>query len=472
MATTRLIPYHASKAESILSAIKESLDYGKNPKKTRNGELISFYACDPRTADLEFLLAKQQYEFVTGRKQPKEKDVLMYQIRQSFKPGEISPEEANRLSYELAMRFTKGNHAFIVTTHEDKEHIHSHIYFNSTRLDCKKKFRNFWGSSFAIRRLSDHICIENGLSIIENPKPSKGSYNTWLGNKKLSNREQLRRDIDCIFEKNPSDFDEFLREIKSAGYIVKQGKNLTFNKPSFDRAIRCNSLKGNYTEEAIQKRLEDNKNILSKEPTENKMFFYNETVKVNLLIDVENSIKAKNSPGYEQWAKIFNLKQAAQTLIFLQENKLDEYEKLEEKIKQTTEKFNELSDEIKATESEISKINTIQRHIGNYRKTRDVYTEYRKAGYSKKSLSEHEGDIILHKAAKKAFDDLGIKKLPSIKELQTEYTVLKSKKSRLYNEYRQSKTDLKNLSAAKANTDRLLQYSEKEKVQQTIRFPK
>ena len=107
--------------------------------------------------------------------------MLAYQIRQSFVPGEITPEEANRLGRELAMRFTKGNHAFVVCTHIDKAHIHNHIIFNSTSLDCTRKFRNFWGSTKAARRLNDTICIENGYSIVENPRPHGKSYNKWLG---------------------------------------------------------------------------------------------------------------------------------------------------------------------------------------------------------------------------------------------------------------------------------------------------
>ena len=97
--------------------------------------------------------------------------VGMYHVRQSFKPGEITPEEANRLGVEFAKRFTKGRHAFVVCTHIDKSHVHNHIIWSAVNLDCDRKFRNFWGSTRAVRRLSDTICIENGLSIVENPKP-------------------------------------------------------------------------------------------------------------------------------------------------------------------------------------------------------------------------------------------------------------------------------------------------------------
>ena len=180
MATSRLMKRHVDKGRSILASIAQSLDYGMNPSKTRNGDLISAYECDPRTAALEFVLAKKQYAAITGREQPPERDVLLYQIRQAFPKGEITPEDANRIAHELAMRFTKGRHAFIVCTHEDKEHIHSHIYFNSTTLDCDRKFVDFPFSAFALRRMNDYLCVENGFSIIKNPKQGKGNVDRLL----------------------------------------------------------------------------------------------------------------------------------------------------------------------------------------------------------------------------------------------------------------------------------------------------
>ena len=152
----------------------------ENPKKTDNGRLISCYECDSRIADAEFAYSKKIYQTKSGR-EPKKNDVIAYQIRQSFKPGEIRPEEANRLGYELAMRFTKGQHAFIVCTHIDKAHCHSHIIFNSVNLDCTRKFRDFLGSGKAIGRLSDTICIENGYSVIAEPKKYQGlSYDVKI----------------------------------------------------------------------------------------------------------------------------------------------------------------------------------------------------------------------------------------------------------------------------------------------------
>ena len=87
-------------------------DYDQNPKKTRDGELVSSYKCSPESAAEKFEISKQLYVATTGRSQPKKRDIIMYRIIQSFKPGEISPEDANRIGYELAMAFTKGKHPF------------------------------------------------------------------------------------------------------------------------------------------------------------------------------------------------------------------------------------------------------------------------------------------------------------------------------------------------------------------------
>ena len=180
MATTRIIPLHAGKGRTVGKAISDIIDYVKNPEKTDHGRLITSYQCDSRVADAQFLLDKQTYAARTGRVRGAD-DVIAYHLRQSFVPGEITPEEANRLGVELARRFTKGKHAFIVCTHIDKAHVHNHIIWNSTTLECDRKFRNFWGSTRAVHRLSDTICIENGYSIVEAPKRRGQSYNKWLG---------------------------------------------------------------------------------------------------------------------------------------------------------------------------------------------------------------------------------------------------------------------------------------------------
>ena len=210
MATTRLMALHIGKGRSFSTAIRDIINYVENPEKTERGQLITSYQCSSQIADAEFLLFKKQYIQKTGRTRGAD-DVIAYHLRQSFVPGEITPEEANRLGRELAMRFTKGNNAFIVCTHVDKKHIHNHIIFSAVNIDRTRKFRNFLKSGMALRRLNDTICVENGYSIVETPKRKGQSYNKWLGeNAKPSHREVIAEVIDEILAQKPKTFAELL----------------------------------------------------------------------------------------------------------------------------------------------------------------------------------------------------------------------------------------------------------------------
>ena len=453
-----MLQRHANEGESIAEAIRDCLDYGKNPEKTEDGKYISSYECDPATVAAEFLLAKASYKAMTGREQKKGSDVLCYQIRQSFYPGEITPEEANRISYELAMRWTKGRHAFIVTTHTDKQHIHSHIYYNSTTLDCTRKFRNFWGSSFALRRLSDRLCLENGLSIVENPKPrSKGkfrNYGEWqAGQKKpLTYQDRLRAALDTALAKRPADFPAFLSLMEQAGYEVKQRRGvISFRAPDQERFTRLRSatLGEGYSEADIRAALSGSR----QRPGQPRQ-------KISLAIDIQSRLQGKG-PGYERWAKVFNLKQMAAALAYLQDNGLTDYEQLEQKATAATEHFHKLSDQIKSTEAALHtnmelKVATVQ-----YAKTRPVFEKYKASKYSKKFLAEHEADIELYRAACADFKAiLGGAKLPKMDTLKEEGRKLSEQKKKLYAEYRKTKADMQEVTTIKANIDYLLGYSE------------
>lgn len=434
------------------------MDYGKNPEKTENGKYISSYECDPATVAAEFLLEKASYKAMTGREQKKGEDVLCYQIRQSFYPGEITPEEANRVSYELAMHWTKGRHAFIVTTHTDKEHIHSHIYYNSTTLDCSRKFRNFWGSSFALRRLSDRLCLENGLSIVENPKPrSKGkfrNYGEWLAGRKrpLTYQDRLRAAIDTALAKRPADFPEFLSLMEQAGYEVKQRRGaVSFRAPGQERftRLRSDTLGESYGEADIKAALSGSR----QRPGQPRQ-------RVSLAIDIQAKLQGKG-PGYERWAKVFNLKQMAAALVYLQDNGLTDYEQLEQKATAATERFHKLSDQIKSTEAALHTNMELKAATVQYAKTRPVFEKYKASRYSRKFLAKHEADIELYRAACADFKRiLDGGKLPKMDTLKEDGRKLSEQKKKLYAEYRKAKADMQEVTTIKANIDYLLGYAE------------
>ena len=425
MATTRLMPLHIGKGRTVSTAIADVIDYVENPQKTDNGKLITGYACDTRTADAEFLLSKRQYFQLTGRRRGN--DVIAYHLRQAFKPGEVTPELANEIGRELAMKLTKGNNAFVVCTHIDKHHIHNHIIINSVNLDCTRKFRNFWNSSFAIRRINDKLCLEHGLSIVENPKPSKGHYGTWLGDdQKVSYQEQLRRIIDTVLEEKPTDF------------------------------TRCNKLKGDYTEQAIRERIDGKRTVTPKRGERKPQ------PKVGLLIDIDAAIRSGKGAGYERWAKVFNLKQLSQAVLYLKEHGDLSYEELKERTAAAVTRFNELSAEIKDLESQMTANAELQKQIVNYAKTRAVYAEYRKAGYSKKFREAHAADILIHQAAKKYFDSLGADQPLFVKALREEYAKLLARKRKAYAAYKQAREEMKELYNVKSNVEHLLNIDERE----------
>ncbi len=465
MATTRIMPLHIGKGRSLAKALKDVADYMENPLKTENGELISSYECVPESADAEFLLAKSRYASMTGRDQG-ERDVIAYHARQSFKPGEVIPEEANAIGYELAMRFTKGRHAFIVCTHTDRAHIHNHVVWNSTSLDHNRKFRNFIGSAFALRRVSDHLCVEHGLSIIKNPKPSRGNtYGKWLGDdRQPSFQERLRLAVDTALDKKPASFEDFLSLMRAAGYTINTGrKHITLLAPGQKKPSRLDTLRGDYTEDAIRERIAGRR-VVSSGGRETGVV--NSARRPGLLIDIQSKIQQGKGAGYERWAKVFNLKQAAQTLIYLQEHGLDSYDALREKTSAATARHSDLSDRVRALDAELKANGELQKNIVNYSKTRDIYAAYRKSGHSSVFRAEHEHDIILHEAAKKAFDDLGYGRdnpLPTVKMLRAAYTPVLEEKKKANAEYRAAKAEMRELLLVKENVDRLLGMRERDR---------
>ena len=344
------MPLHIGKRQTTSTAIAKIIDYAENPEKTDNGRLITGYECDAVTADTEFVLARQQYIQLTGRRRGRD-DVIGYHLRQAFLPGEITPEEANEVGYELAMKLTKGNNAFVVCTHIDKHHVHNHIIICSINLDGKRKFLNFWNSAWAIRRINDKLCLEHGLSVVDEPQPSKSHYGDWLGDgQKPSYQEQLRRIIDTALEEKPRDFSEFLKRLTDYGVTVNTDrKNLRLKAPGQTKFTRCNTLRGDYTEEAIRERIEGVRVVAPRKKRKRPT-----VPKVGLLIDIDAAIRAGKGAGYERWAKVFNLKQLSQAVLYLKEHGDMSYEDLRDRTAAAVTRFNDLSAEIKDLEAQIT----------------------------------------------------------------------------------------------------------------------
>ena len=430
----------------------ERHDYDQKAEKTNDGELVSFYMCSPETAAEEFEISKQLYHQITGRKQSPEHDIIMYRIIQSFKPGEISPEDANRLGYELAMKFTRGQHQFVVSTHVDKAHIHTHIEFNSTNLNCDAKFQNVKNSAFILRRLNDELCRAHGISVIENPKPSAKKQKEIAAVKYgTSHKEQLRQTIDRVLP-DCQGYDDFLAKMRAEGYEIREGKKLSFRAPGWDRFTRSDKLGADYTKEALRER---STNRGGRSSAARKAVPHAGR-KVNMLIDIQAKMAAGKGAGYERWAKIFNLKEAAKTLNFLIENDLTDYDELTVRAEQAGDRFDEVSRRIKQLEGRMAEVAQLKTHIINYSKTREVYAAYKKSRHKKEFLAEHGAEIAQHEAAKKAFDALGGKPIPKVAQLSQEYAALLAEKQEQYAEYKALRQDMIAYRTAKQNVDKIL----------------
>ena len=369
VAATRLIALHKNKGKSVAACLKSRTDYAQKPDKTE--QLVSSYKCSPLTVDEEFMLSKRQYDLVNGRRQ--KSDVIAYQIRQSFRPGEITAEEANKVGYELAMRFTKGKHAFVVATHTDRQHIHNHVIFNSTALDGSRKFRDFFFSALAVQRLSDLICLEHQLSVIEK-KPYRERQKRVLYPPKESNRDKLCSVIDGILlNEKPANFEAFLQKLEQQGYEIKRGKHTSVKGAWQKRFIRFRTLGAGYSEDEIKAVLEGkakHQPYQKKQPKEQPF---------QLLVDIQGKMAEGKSVGYKKWATKFNLKEMSKTLLFLQEQKIGSAEELRERAAAATERYHAIGDSIKAAEARLTQIAVLKTHIINYAKTRPAYAAYRKA---------------------------------------------------------------------------------------------
>ena len=446
LAATRLIALHKNKGMTVAACLKNRTDYIENPDKTEQGQFVSSYACSALTADEEFMLTKRQYDLVNGRRQ--KSDVIAYQIRQSFRPGEITAEEANKVGYELAMRFTKGKYAFVVATHTDRQHIHNHVIFNSTALDGTRKFRDFFFSALAVQRLSDLICLEHQLSVIEK-KPYRERQKRTLYPPRESNRDKLCAVIDGILlNEKPANFEAFLQKLEQQGYEIKRGKHTSVKGARQKRFIRFRTLGAGYSEDEIKAVLEGK---AKHQPYQKKQA---KEQPFQLLVDIQGKMAEGKSVGYKKWATKFNLKEMSKTLLFLQEQKIGSAEELREHATAATERYHAMGDSIKAAEARLTEIAVLKTHIINYAKTRDVYAAYRKAGYSKTFLEAHREEITLHKAAKAAFDESHLKTLPKVKELDAEFAELLTQKKAAYPDYRKARNEMQELVRAQKNVER------------------
>lgn len=431
-----------TKIKPVKSTLSKALDYIENPDKTDGKMLISSFGCSYETADIEFGYTLSQ-ALDKGNN-------LAFHLIQSFAPGEVDYEKAHEIGKQLADAVTKGQHEYVVTTHIDKGHIHNHIIFCAVNFVDHHKYNSNKRSYYGIRNMSDKLCRENGLSVVVPGKGSKGkSYAEYQAEKTgTSWKGKLKIAVDALIPQ-VSSFEELLQRLQAAGYEIKPGKYVSCRAPGQERFTRLKTLGADYTEEAIRERIAGRRAKAAKAPGEQRG--------VSLLIDIENSIKAAQSKGYEQWAKIHNLKQAAKTMNFLTEHKIEQYADLVSRIEEMAAESGQAADALKNAEKRLADMAVLIKNVSTYQKTKPVYDAYRKARNREKYRAGQEQAIILHEAAARSLKASGIAKLPNLAALQSEYEALQAQKEALYADYGKLKKKVREYDIIKQNIDSILQ---------------
>ena len=431
-----------TKIKPVKSTLSKALDYIQNPDKTDGKMLVSSFGCSYETADIEF-------EYTLSQALQKGNN-LAFHLIQSFEPGEVDYETAHKIGRQLADAVTKGQHEYVLTTHIDKGHVHNHIIFCAVNFVDHHKYNSNKRSYYGIRNMSDKLCRENGLSVVVPGKGSKGkSYAEYRAEKTgTSWKGKLKIAVDVLIPQ-VSSFEELLQRLQAAGYEIKPGKYVSCRAPGQERFTRLKTLGADYTEEAIRERIAGKRARAAKAPRADRGG-------VSLLIDIENSIKAAQSKGYEQWAKIHNLKQAAKTMNFLTEHKIEQYADLTARIAEIQTESGQAADALKNVEKRLADMAVFIKNVSTYQKTKPVYDAYRKAKNKEKYRAAHERDIILHEAAARAMKAAGVSKLPNLAALQSEYEALQAQKEALYADYGKLKKQVREYDVIKQNIDSIL----------------
>ena len=440
-----------TKIHPIKVNLKKALDYIENPDKTDDKMFVSSYGCSYETADIEFQMLLDQ-AFKKGNN-------LAHHLIQAFEPGETTPEQVHEIGRQLADEVLGGKYPYVITTHIDKGHLHNHIIFCAVDMANQRKYISNKQSYAYIRRTSDRLCRENGLSVVKPGKDKGKSYAEWDAQRKgKSWKAKLKTAIDAAIPQ-ARDFDSFLRLMEAQGYEMKRGKFISFRSPGQERFTRCKTLGVDYTEEAITRRI---KGLAVDRGPKRKV-----EQGISLRIEIENNIKAQQSAGYARWAKLYNLKQAAKALNFLTEHQIESYEGLESRLDEISTANDEAAAALKAVERRLGEMALLIKQISTYKQTRPVALEYHRAKDKAAFRREHESQLILYEAAARALKEAGMKKRPNLYALKAEYKKLDGERERLSEQYNEVKKELKEYGIIKQNVDSILRVTPgKEQIQE------
>ena len=424
-----------TKTHPIKSTLKAAIDYICNPEKTDGKLLVSSYGCTAETADIEFAWTRC-HAIDKGTN-------LGRHLIQAFQPGEVTPEQAHEIGMELAKEILGGKYEFVLTTHIDKDHVHNHLIFNAVSFADYKHYHSNKRSYHYIRRTSDRLCKEHGLSVII-PGQDKGK--SYIEHQATQNgtsyKAKLKAAIDRLLPAC-SDLEELLRRLQREGYEIKRGKYISARAPDQERFTRLKTLGVDYTEEALAARITGDPRP-SRQPKQRDD-------RIRLLYDFQSK-----QDGLQHWAKLQNLKLAAKTFAWLEEHGIDNYADLESKAAAIMEKRDTAHTSIKEIEARTEELSLVMKHAATYRQLKPVYNRYQQSRDKEKFLRGHESEIILFEAAARELKRMGAVPLPTTESMKTELANLSAEKERLLAEYKTARTEAQEYETVKQNVDALL----------------
>ena len=439
----------------IRGTVNKAIAYITDPQKTDDALLVSSFGCAASDAAAKEFEWTRNLAAQRGMQIPK---VIARHLIQSFDIGEVSPEQAHEIGKQFADEWLKGKYEYVIATHIDKGHCHNHIIFNAVNFVDFHSYRSNKRTYRELRQLSDEICKEHGLSVIP-PSQGKGmDYKEYTEAKRgTSWKQKLRQTIDRMVI-TAKDWDEFLKLMQEAGYEIKPGKYISFRAEGQERFTRAKTIGENYTEERLKER------IAGRNPRKQRM--QTERKGISLIIDIQNSIKAQESKGYEHWAKIHNLQEAARTISYLTENSLLRYADLEAKVEDIHSSYDRTGTELKAVEARLREVQPLIKNISNYQRLKPVYEAYQRAKDKAAFRSTHEAELVIFEAARSTLLAIqGEEQLPSLKSLRTEQEQLAQEQQRLYEERANLKKQAKQIDTIRANVINYLNLSPEQETQ-------
>ena len=429
-----------TKTHPIKSTLKAAIDYICNSDKTDGKLLVSSFGCAAETADIEFEWTRR-HSIDKGTH-------LGRHLIQAFEPGEVSAEEAHEIGMQLAKEILGGKYEFVLTTHIDKGHIHNHLIFNAVSFTDHKHYHSNKRSYHEIRRTSDRLCREHGLSVIV---PGRDKGKCYIEHQAAQNGTSYKAQLKAAIDRRipaSSSLEDLLARLQREG---DQARKVYLRQGAGSGAVYTaqNSGRRLQKEEAVVSRIAGGPRP-SRQPQQR-------SGTVSLLIDIQNNIKAQQSAGYQRWATIENLKRAAATMNFLAEHGIGSYEELEERCDAVAAASIRTRESLRDMEQRITDLVLLGKQIDTYRKLKPVYDRYKASKDKEKFLRGFESEIILFEAAAREIKKAGLAKLPSSDKLKAELDGLSARKTALQTELRKIQREETEYDTLRQNVDALLE---------------